>query len=154
MRSIAGLEAHSPPAGVAGKVFVCGNALKRLRQQAGEPGLAQLDRQPAQAFAVDFEQIEGAEHGGVVTPGPDYFDYREPAVVAESLSSRHQRTGSAATAATSSGKRLLKSWPLRAKRRTPWASRRAVMRKPSCVISWSQSGPGGEALAGDGRQVR
>jgi limonene-1,2-epoxide hydrolase len=31
-----------------------------------KPGLALLDRQPAQILAVEFEQVEGAEHGGVV----------------------------------------------------------------------------------------
>jgi hypothetical protein len=45
----------------------------------------------------------------------------------------------------------VKSLPLRVMRRTLLASRRAMMRKPSCLISCSQSGPDGGALAGDGR---
>jgi hypothetical protein len=33
--------------------------------------LAILERQPAESFAVEFEQVEGAKHGSVVvTPGP------------------------------------------------------------------------------------
>jgi hypothetical protein len=41
-----------------------------LPQQLGKPGFAHHDRQPAQILAVKFEQVEGAEHGGVVvTPG-------------------------------------------------------------------------------------
>jgi hypothetical protein len=35
----------------------------RTAQQLGEPGLAHLDRQPAQVLAVEFEPVEGAEHG-------------------------------------------------------------------------------------------
>ena len=33
----------------------------------------------------------------------------------------------------------------------PALSRRAMMRKPSCLISWSQPGPEGGAFVGDGR---
>jgi hypothetical protein len=36
--------------------------------------------------------------------------------------------------------------------RTPSPSRRAMMRKPSCLISCSQSGPDGGRSAGNGRQ--
>lgn len=69
---------------VAGKVFVQGNALERLWQQAGEPCLADLNQQPTQILAVKLEQIEGAEHrGAVVTPGPDQVEHREPAVAAD-----------------------------------------------------------------------
>jgi len=42
--------------------------------------------------------------------------------------------------------------PLRLISRTPAPSRRAMMRKPSCLISWSQFEPVGGFLAGDGRQ--
>jgi hypothetical protein len=40
---------------------------------------------------------------------------------------------------------------LRVISRTPAASRRARMRKPSCLISCSQPGPEGGSLTGDGR---
>jgi hypothetical protein len=50
----------------------------------GQPGFAHFDRQLAQVFAVAFEQVEGAEHGGVVvTKGADQLKHREPAVVAD-----------------------------------------------------------------------
>ena len=48
-------------------------------------------------------------------------------------------------------KRDEKSFPARLISRTPALSRRARMRKPSCLISWSQPGPEGGALAGEGR---
>jgi hypothetical protein len=43
-----------------------------------------LDRQLVQILAVEFEQVEGAKHCvGVMTPGPDQLEHREPAVVAD-----------------------------------------------------------------------
>ena len=50
---------------VADEVLVEHDARMRRVQQPGEPGLADLDRQPAQVLAVGFEQVEGAKHGGV-----------------------------------------------------------------------------------------
>jgi bifunctional non-homologous end joining protein LigD len=58
----------------------------------------------------------------------------------------HERAGRAATAAAASGKRPAKSWPFRVRSRTPAASRRAMMRKPSCLISCLI---GGEAIVTD-----
>ena len=56
------------------------------------------------------------------------------------------------TAMAIKGKRLEKSFPARVISRTPALSRRrARMRKPSCLISCSQPGPEGGALAGEGR---
>ena len=46
----------------------------------------------------------------------------------------------------------MKSLPLRVMSRTPAASRRAMMPKPSCLISWIQPGPLGGTFAGFGRQ--
>ena len=68
-----------------------------------------------------------------------------------SPSMRNERPGSASSAATASGKRDVKSLPWRVNSRTPALSRRAMIRKPSCLISWIQPGPLGGALAGDGR---
>ena len=68
-----------------------------------------------------------------------------------SPSIRHERTGSLLAAIAIKGKREEKSFPARVISRTPALSRRASMRKPSCLISWSQPGPEGEALAGEGR---
>jgi hypothetical protein len=55
------------------------------------------------------------------------------------------------TAIAMSGKWSVKSFPFGVISRTPAPSRRARMRKPSCLISWIQPGPEGGALAGDGR---
>ena len=62
------------------------------------------------------------------------------------------RTGSDLSAIAMNGKRSVKSFPARVISRTPAASLRARMRKPSCLISWSQPKPEGGALAGEGRQ--
>jgi hypothetical protein len=57
---------------IADKIFVQGNARERLWQQAGESCLAPLNRQPAEILAVEFEQVKGAEYGGVVVaPGTE-----------------------------------------------------------------------------------
>jgi len=56
--------------------------------------------------------------------------------------------GRAVTAATMTGNRLVKSLPWRAISRTLALSRQAMIRKPSCLISCSQPGPLGGALAG------
>jgi hypothetical protein len=100
-----------------------------------------------------LQQIEGAKHGCVVvTKGAEQFEHCEPAIVAhdrlavdQAGACRQCRDGR-----HDGGKRLLKSLPLRPIRRTPLASRRARMRKPSCLISCSQSAPAGGVLAGDG----
>jgi len=68
-----------------------------------------------------------------------------------SPSIKHDRTGSLPTAIPIKGKRCKNSFPARVISRTPAALRRARMWKPSCLISCSQPGPEGDALAGDGR---
>src|SRR5262249_58315873 len=64
---------------------------------------------------------------------------------------KEERTGSLRTAVAINGKRDEKSFPARVISRTPALSRRARMRKPSCLISCIQPGPAGGALAGDGK---
>jgi hypothetical protein len=49
------------------------------------------------------------------------------------------------------GKRAEKSLPARVISLTPAPSRRAMIRKSSCLISCSQPGPLGGTLAGEGR---
>jgi hypothetical protein len=51
-----------------------------------------------------------------------------------------------------SGKRPVHACPLRVKSRTPAASRRTSIRKPSCLISCSQPAPAGGFAARLGRQ--
>ena len=57
-----------------------------------------------------------------------------------SPSTRQDFASSASTALAIVGKRLVKSLPSRVKRRTAATSRRAMMRKPLCLISWNQPG--------------
>src|SRR6516162_6233742 len=63
----------------------------------------------------------------------------------------HDRTGSDLSAIAMAGKWSVKSLPLRVMSRTPVRSRRARIRKPSCLISCSQPGPEGGAFAEVGK---
>src|SRR6516165_8747116 len=72
-------------------------------------------------------------------------------VTMASPSIRKDCADSAVTAATASGNREVKSLPWRLMKRTPARSRRAIIRKPSCLISWSQPGPEGGAFAEVGK---
>jgi hypothetical protein len=67
---------------VADVVLVECQARIRPVQQPDQRLLARLDRQLAQILAVEFEQVEGAEHGRVVVaPGPQQLEHREPGLV-------------------------------------------------------------------------
>ena len=46
-----------------------GDPVAGVAEQIGEHGLAVLDRLPSEVLAVEFDQIEGAEHGGIVVCG-------------------------------------------------------------------------------------
>src|SRR5260221_5130509 len=61
----------------------------------------------------------------VVSPLPELLENRQPVIVTahSSPSIRQDRSRSASTAWTISGKRLAQSWPLRVSRRTPAALR-------------------------------
>ena len=75
----------------------------------------------------------------------DQLEVGEAVIVASdglTINQAGPRPGSAATAAAASGNRLVKSLPLRVMSRTLAASRRAMMRKLSCLISRSLFGPG------------
>src|SRR5690242_18036526 len=77
--------------------------------------------------------------------------FRSPVLVANDRLTVDQATGSLPTAIAIKGKRDEKSFPARVISRTPALSRRARMRKPSCLISCNQPGPLGGALAGEGK---
>ena len=63
---------------VAVIVLVEGDAVALSVQHIGQCMLALLDRRSAQILAVQFDQIEGAEHGGmVVMPGAEQIKGRE-----------------------------------------------------------------------------
>jgi hypothetical protein len=64
----------------------------------------------------------------------------------------HVRALSRATASVMRGKRLVRSLPGRLKSLTRLPSLRAMIRKPSCLISCSQPFPSGARLVDVGRQ--
>ena len=65
----------------------------------------------------------------------DQVEHREPGFVADDRLAIDQadRTGNAATAIATKGKRRARSLPLRVISRTPPVSRRAMIRKPSAT---------------------
>lgn len=67
----------------------------------------------------------------------DQIEYGKAIFVAHDrlLSIKHDRTDNERTAPAISGNRLAKLLPFRVKRREVEPSRRARMRKPSCLIS-------------------
>ena len=64
---------------------------------------------------------------------------------------RHRSNMTAPAAIATNGKRRVRSLPLRVISRTPAASRRTMIRNPSCFTSCSHPGPEGGALSGEGR---
>ena len=68
---------------------------------------------------------------------PNEVEHRQTALVGDNgfAIDRNERAGSALTTSTASGNRTVKSLPWRVMSRTPVLSRRAMMRKPSCLIS-------------------
>ena len=141
---------------VAVEMLIEGDPVAGVSEQIGEHGLAALDRLPPEVFAVKFDQIERAEDGGVVVmPITDQIEDREPVRVDDdgnSPSTTHERTDKPATAAAIFGERVVKSYPFRENSRTRSPSRRATIRKPSCLISCTQPMPEGGAMAVRGRQ--
>jgi len=67
---------------VAVEMLVEGDAVIRAAKEAGQRALAVLKPFTAEVLAVEFDQIEGAEHGGVVAkPITESVEYREAAFV-------------------------------------------------------------------------
>lgn len=100
--------------------------------------------------------IESTVHGFGARPLPaDHFEHRQAGFVAndspavDDARARRQLGDCQAM----NGKRRLRSMPLRESNRTASPSRRAISRKPSCLISWIQPGPLGGRLAGEGRDT-
>jgi hypothetical protein len=106
-------------------------------------------------FAVEFKKVERTECGrGFAAISANQVKDGKAVVVANDSprpSMRQERNGSLPTAIAIKGKRPEKSFPARVISRTPVASFRARIRKPSCLISWIQPGPEGGTLAGAGR---
>src|SRR6516164_7745272 len=109
---------------------------------------------PPQIPTVQLKQIERAMHGtGERAMAADQVEHGQTALVAndgltvDQAGANRQFT----IAIAMNGNREEKSLPERVISRTPAPSRRAMMRKPSCLISCSQPEPLGGALAADGR---
>jgi hypothetical protein len=92
------------------------------RKQIGEHGLAALDRLPPEVLAVELDQIEGAEHGGIVVmPMADQIEDWEPVLIDDdrlAVERAHDRAGTLASAAAIFGYRAVKSVPWRVNSRT------------------------------------
>src|SRR6516164_459333 len=119
----------------------------------GEQRLARFNRLAAQIPTIQFQQIDRTRTALASAPWRRIKSNTVRPFASQTIASpsiRHDRTGSLPTAMAMNGKRDEKSFPARVIRRTPVASLRAKMRKPSCLISWIQPGPLGGALAGDG----
>ena len=67
---------------VAVEVLVEGDTVAGVAEKGRQRVLSILKPRPAKVFAVEFDQIEGAEHGGVVAkPITESVEYREAAFV-------------------------------------------------------------------------
>jgi hypothetical protein len=114
--------------------------------QLGRGFLALLDRQPAQIRSVKLEQVECAQHGGVVvTPGTDQLKHRERGLVADDdlavdqarthrqrHDGRHDQKGAFGEIVAVAGDQA-------------HALAVAPGQDPSCLISWIQLEPAGGA---------
>jgi len=51
---------------VAVEMLIEGDAVIRVVDEVGQRALTVLKPRPAEVLAVEFDQVEGAEHGGIV----------------------------------------------------------------------------------------
>jgi hypothetical protein len=91
------------------------------------------------------------KHAGIVPVVPDALEYGQPLSSRETASPSIRKSLAfiALAADAINGKRDVQSRPLRVMMRTPAASRRIIIRKPSCLISCGQPGPLGASSAAD-----
>ena len=67
---------------VAVEMLVEGDTVAGVAEKGRQRVLSILKPCPAKVLAVEFDQIEGAQHGGVVAkPIPESVEYREAAFV-------------------------------------------------------------------------
>jgi hypothetical protein len=67
---------------VAGEMRVEGDPVARSAEQIGKHGLAALERLPPKVLAVEFDQVEGTEHNGmVILAVADEVEDREPVLI-------------------------------------------------------------------------
>jgi hypothetical protein len=104
---------------VARVVLVEGDAFMGMPQKHRQDALPLFDRRTPQVFAIEFEEVERAEHGcGIVTVSADQDENARPRSLqtTASPSIRQERTGSTVRAATICGKRFEKLLPLALRR--------------------------------------
>jgi hypothetical protein len=100
--------------------------------------LALLEWHSPQVFAVEFDQIESDQHRILtVALMADQIEHRQTTLVGDNGFAVEQESmsGQSRYRVHGKGNRAVKSFPLRVMSRTPAPSRRAMMRKPSCLIS-------------------
>jgi hypothetical protein len=89
-----------------------------------------------QVLSVQLKQVEGVEENvAVLAALAKLLKYRQPTVVTAYGLAVNEAVLRWFTARTMSGNWALQSSPLRVSSRVPAASRRAMSRKPSCLIS-------------------
>ena len=67
---------------VTGEMLIVGDAVLDATQQMGERRLATLQRLAAKVLTVQLDQIEGAQHGGMIVKAPaESVEYREAALI-------------------------------------------------------------------------
>ena len=128
-------------------------SVQQLRQRA----LSLFDRFSTEILPVEFEEIERTKGDSMIVLAPTYISKTAKPFSSQAMASpstTHERAGRVAIASLANGKRLVKLYPLRVISRTPPASRRAMMRKPSCLISCSQPSPAGGSVAGAAGKAR
>jgi hypothetical protein len=137
------------------------NDVVRIEHHAGMPvanepqqcALAALDGHRAQIFAIKLDQIKA--HSVTIWPrrwwcSRSNTDSPFSSQAIASPSTTHERTGSAAIAAVIRGKREAKLFPARVTSCTRSPLRCAMIRKPSCLISF-RTRPAAPLLAAGGR---
>ena len=140
---------------VAVIVLVEGDAVALSVQHIGQCMLALLDRRSAQILAVQFDQIEGAEHGGmVVMPGAEQIKGREAVGIddnrlAVDKAGLHRQ---AVDGFDDAGKTISEVVAVAGIEPHVVAVAARQDAEASCLISWIQSGPAGGSFAGFGRQ--
>ena len=99
---------------VARAVLVEGDAFMGMTEKLLQEALALLDWRAPQVLAIEFEEVERAEHGGGIMTVPRIRSKTASPLSSQttaSPSSRQERTGSTVTAATIWGNRFAKFVP-------------------------------------------
>jgi hypothetical protein len=97
---------------VAVEMLVEGDTVIRAAEEIGQRVLTILKARPSDILAVEFDEIEGAQYGGVVVKPRRRASNTDRPVSSTTMASpsmTQDRTGKLATASTIFGKRAVKS---------------------------------------------